>query len=422
MEMILLDLRSARWCWALAVLVGVGLVGTGSPLWAQGSSASPDEGGPESDTVGASDFFEAGLHPHGNGLFARGEGYHIRLLGYLQPTHMVRDPREGEAEVSNAFSLRRARLDLLAELGERHTIFLEFDGAPGVRTALVEAWIDWEVIESRMSVRAGKFIGRFSHENGRSSRAIDTVERYLALNSLFLLPALDTQTGLLLQGERLLGLPLTGSVGIYNGNGSAGSNVPEDNDRKEVQFRLDWELDPAWTGGDHLRIGIAHDRSSEEPQELRLLDHTFRAFALTDVTGDRTGLGGDVHWRSGGIDLRAEALRFHFDTPASGRARLEGGFVQPSWFVWGGESEGLQLVGRTEWSSVTDPARDRAESIHALTLGGNLFTAEGRSRLQVNAIFMKPRPAHPRVTPRPGARSCCRSGRSNFESPADLTG
>lgn len=340
--------------------------------------------------VAAQEPAEVGLHPDGGGLFIRGDGYHVRLLGYVQPTFVVRDPRPGLGEVSNAFSLRRARVDVLAELGERHTLFLELDGAPGLRTALVEAWVEWEVVDSRVRLRAGKFIGRFSHENGRSSRAIDTVERFLALNSLFLLPGLDTQTGVLVQGERLFGLPLAASAGVYNGNGSAGSNVPEDNNAKELQLRVDWERDPHRTGADYLRVGIAHDRTREEVQDLRLLGPTFRTFGSVEVRGTRTGFGGDVHWRSGGVDLRAEGLHFRFDTDESAAAaRIDGGFVQPSWFVRGTAAGGLQLLLRAEQSTLDDRAFGASSSIRALTLGGNLFTAGGHNRLQLNAVLMK---------------------------------
>lgn len=137
----------------------------------------------------------AGIRPGGGGAFVKSNGLELRLLGYVQP--LLRafpdDLRRPDAPAS--FSVRRARVDVMALLGDDHTLFIELDGAPAARTALVEAWANWALAGDALQVRAGKFIGHFSAENLRSSRSLLTAERYMALNSMFFLPGLDTQTG-----------------------------------------------------------------------------------------------------------------------------------------------------------------------------------------------------------------------------------
>ncbi len=59
----------------------------------------------------------------------------------------------------------------------------------------MEARLNSKIIDDKLQLRLGKFTTPFSFENFRSSRAIDTIERYIALNAMFSVPALDVQTG-----------------------------------------------------------------------------------------------------------------------------------------------------------------------------------------------------------------------------------
>lgn len=374
------------------------------------------DGGPSRSEATSPD---VGLHPGGGGLYVRGPDYHLRLLGYIQPTLSVFPRSLDRPDGPAPFSIRRARVDLLVELHGDYTLFLELDGAPAGRTALVEAWLDWRLRGDALRVRAGKFIGAFSTENARSSRAIDTVERFMALNAMFLLPALDTQTGAMLHGAGLLGGRLGYSLGLYNGNGSANVNIPEDNASKEVQAKLTWSFPAPPLGGDRLEVSAAFDLSREEEQVLRLADLGFNTFAAVPVVDRRWGFGGDLRWIRGPASLRAEGLAFRFRSPDREEgAGLRGGFLQPAWFLSGDEEGGLQLLLRAEWAGLdgapttvdeASPGEEAAgserseglaggpgagdgvsgvDALYGVTLGANYFP-NANARLQVNAILTR---------------------------------
>jgi hypothetical protein len=336
-----------------------------------------------------------GIHPGGGGLYLKDGDVHARLMGYLQPTLAVFPRTPDRRDAPGAFSIRRARLDLLVELYDEFTFFVELDGAPTTRTALVEGWINWRLHGEGVQFRAGKFIGRFSAENGRSSRAIDTVERFMALNSMFLLPALDTQTGVMLHGTGLAGGWLDYSLGIYNGNGSANANIPENNGSKEIQLKVALTLRP------DLQVAGALDWSREEEQVLQLADLGFNTYTSVPVEGIRRGVGGDLRWEGEqGTSIRAEALSFRFhqamEDPSPGargeppapdrRIGLHGGFVQPAHFVRGGPQEGVQLLARGEWVRLNGISDEGVDTLLALTLGANIFP-NANTRAQLNAVL-----------------------------------
>lgn len=322
---------------------------------------------------------DAGIHPDGGGAYVREGGVELRLLGYAQPTLSVFPRGLERPDAPAAFSVRRARVDLVALFGEDHMLFLELDGAPEARTALVEAWVDWRLAGSALQLRAGKFIGHFSTENLRSSRSLLTVERYMALNSMFFLPGLDTQTGLLLHGSGLAGGRLGWALGVYNGNGTASTNHAENNDAKEIQARLTWTASP------ELTASVALDWTREEAQRLRLLDLAFGEYVGVEVEGRRVGVGADFALERGAWSFAGEALGFRFDTPVGGEAELVGGYLQPAWFVEGDGTGGVQLLVRGEWASLRGGPADAADALAAVTLGAS-YHPTGNARLQVNAV------------------------------------
>lgn len=391
---------SIRRGWSVAGLVGGALLVTGA---GPAHGAVLQEGDPgERASVGESTAPEespalyVGLERGGGGLFVRGSDFDIRLMGYIQPTGALFPRSLDRPDAPGAFSVRRARLDLLAEFQDDYALFVELDGAPEGRTALVEAWANWRLRGDGLQIRAGKFIGRFSAENTRSSRDLDTVERFMALNSMFLLPALDTQTGAMVHGEGLLGDRVGYSLGVYNGNGSANVNVPENNAAKEVQAKVEVALRPG------LQTAVALDWTRELEQTLELVDLGFNTYAAVPVKGRRIGAGGDISWERGDTSLRAELLGFRFRTPGAprsgpdgeeprdvgGNATFHGGFVQSARFLRGGPRRGLQILARGEWVRLDAPAAADTDSLHGITLGLNGFP-DANARVQVNGVLTR---------------------------------
>lgn len=345
---------------------------------AHSSSPLPDSTAPPNETPGRAaaegNAPSVGVAPGGGGFYLRQDEFELRLLGYIQAMGSVFDTPLG---APNDFSLRRARLDVMAQFYDDFQFFLELDGAPDDRSSLVVARLDWDIVGDRLKMRVGKFVTQFSTENARSSRSIDTVERYLALNSLFLLPALDTQYGVMLHGRAGAEKRLGWSVGVYNGNGSASANVRDNNDSKEVQAKLRYRIQEG------LRTSVSFNFSRENRQSLSLVDVGFNRFVSVPVQGDRYGIGGDVSWKHGRWRLRAEGVGFRFDAVNQSSVGLYGGFIQPSVFFTGTHDNGVEGLLRLETSRLDADTGAEGDVLYAATAGVNWFV-NPNVRLQVN--------------------------------------
>ena len=330
-----------------------------------------------------------GINPQGGGLFFRspdGQVY-FRMYGFAQPMFTYTDADNGTSFEETDFRVRRARLDFTVDYAERYKLFIELDGAPSDGTALVEAWAQAAYVKDRHFVRAGKFITPFSAENLRSSRAIDTVERYLALNAMFALPALDVQFGTMLWGNADAGKKLTYYLGVWNGNASAGAgvvngqrgNARDNNGAKNVQGRLTYK----WT--DAFSTGAAFDVDTEEEQTLTLASYGGGRFIAVPVDGDRRGFDVDAHWKQGRLSLDSEWLDVDF---ADSDAGLSGGYAQVGYWARGSEAAGgVQPVLRADMAELSGDALAVIDGsrILAVTAGAN-FWFNGWTRLQVNLI------------------------------------
>lgn len=343
----------------------------------------------EAEEAEEPEVWSAGLNPGGGGLYVKSPdgGVLFRLYGYAQPTLTLTDDDNNAPYEEADFRVRRARIDFSVDYAERYKLFLEFDGAPADGTALIEAWAQAAYVKGRHHLRVGKFITPFSTENLRSSRALETVERYIALNAMFGLPALDVQFGPMLWGHLGEAKRLTYYLGVWNGNASAGAgvvsgqrgNARDNNGEKELQARLDVRWTDAW------RTGVAFDLSDEEAQTLALPSYSGVRYVAIPVEGGRRGIDLDAHWRRGRWSFDAEGLAFEFEDAG---AELAGGYLQGGWWVRGGELEGgVQGVLRLETAELGGEALAGIDGrrIDAVTLGANVWW-NGWTRWQVNLI------------------------------------
>jgi hypothetical protein len=331
----------------------------------------------------------AGINPQGGGVFVKSpDGQALfRLYGYAQPTFTYTDKDNGLAFEQTDFRVRRARLDFAADYQDRYKLFVELDAAPADGTALVEGYVQAAYVRDRHYLRFGKFITPFSTENLRSSRALDTVERYLALNAAFSLPALDVQFGPMLWGYLDPGKKVTYYLGVWNGNSSAGAavvggqrgNARDNNGAKEVQGRLNVK----WT--DELTTGAAFDADREEEQTLTLASYSGGKFIGLAVHGQRRGYDLDAHWKRGRLSLDSEWLGFDFRDSA---ARLGGGYGQVAFWARGSEaSGGVQPLVRAEVARLSGGALRTIDGrkIVAVTAGANVWF-NGWTRWQIDLI------------------------------------
>lgn len=309
------------------------------------------------------------------------EQWSFRTLGYVQSTFTYHNQKENGA-VDNSFFVRRARLDFIFDYLDKYQLFIELDGRGG-RTELVLAQVDIEYVDNH-KIEVGKFITPFSPENLRSSRALSTVERYTGLNSMFLLPGLDTQYGIMFFGKfDKLGYYLS----ITNGNGKASDNLAENNNAKDIQFRLEYNLT------NEFKFGGSFNLADELAQDIKLVDHTFESFNSAKINGRRNGYLLFAEFENNPFLFRGEAFLFDFQNSLSAEQQISefyGGYGEIGYFLTGNYSHGLQLIGRYETARYGDihSSLNGTTQMNSFIFGPNIYL-DGIFRLQINLIYEK---------------------------------
>ncbi|MEO6097568.1 MAG: porin [Fibrobacteria bacterium] len=363
---------------ALAVLVS----------WASAFAQSPaDTAKMNSPVAGMAP--QAGVTAKGGGAFIKSEDGRavVRLMGYAQPTFIATAESNRQPYKVPSFFVRRARADFKAEFDSLYTLFFEFDAGPPGGTSLVEGYSQAALIRDHLNFRLGKFIQPFSAENMRSSRALETVERFQALNAFIGLPALDAQNGAMLFGTVDAGKMFKYYLSINNGTNTASQtgNVKDNNADKDYIGRLEF------TPSKVFRAGLGLDYATEVGQTLTLRSYSGAAYDTIRVQGIRQAIDVDLHGTVAKIGLDAEWLMAMFpDTNAS----MHGGYVQAGMWVKGSEADGgIQPLVRVEYSTlsadnVPGPSLKSEVSgamLMSYTLGLNYWMNQW-TRWQVNLI------------------------------------
>lgn len=321
-----------------------------------------------------------GLKPNGGGfaITSPDERLQFRLLGYAQAVATLTNSDFTNSFGNGDLRIRRARVGWLTTFDKKYELFIEYDGVPQTGN-LVEARLNWQLKGDDVQLRVGKFVVPFSEEGWRSSRNYDTVERFLVINSIYGLPALDTQFGAMLHGQLLPDNRLQYFVGAWNGNAAAAENNRDNNGEKEFQAKVAYKFTK------ELRAGVGLDLDTEEKQTLRLNSLTGTRFASVDVEGARHGLDADFLYEKGRVSFRGETMMFDFgDSDAS----LGGGFLQAAYFTRGNYDGGFQPLLRLETARLKNDrvtGAARSSRIDAVTAGFNWYL-NNNVRVQCNAI------------------------------------
>ena len=319
----------------------------------------------------------------GNGLniSSPGSNWNFLFSGYINTMYSFQNINQNDA-VQNSFSVHRARLDLEFDYNKKYNAFFEFDAA-GQRTAMVLAQVKVTLFKKNY-LMAGKFIDPFSPENNRSTSRLTSVERYSGLNSIFLLPGLDTQFGLMFFGSTS---KLNYYISIMNGNGEAGQNISENNDSKEITARLEYHT------SDKFNFGASVSAAKEQPQLLGLLDHTFYYFNYALIKGKRFGYLGNFEYKNNPILFRGEVFHYSFSNDLSLTNQTKGftgGYVEFGYFIFGNMENGFQLIGRVEtarYGKIIDEFKGPT-ILNSYLIGTN-WLLDNIFSFQVNLIYEK---------------------------------
>jgi len=329
-----------------------------------------------------------GVTPKGGGLFIKSDDGRavVRLMGYAQPTFIATAESNKQAYKVPSFFVRRARADFKAEYDSLYTLFFEYDGGPTAATSLVEGYAQAALVKNYLNFRMGKYIQPFSAENLRSSRALETVERFQALGALVGLSAFDAKIGAMLFGTLDPEKQVKYFLSVNNGSlatASNGGDVRDNNSDKDYIGRF--EFSP----GKIFRVGVAGDYDKEKAQTLSVKSYSGATFDTLHVYGTRIALDVDLHSQLNNLGLEAEWLWADFsDTGAS----MNGGYVQAGYWVKGSEAEGgIEPLLRLEYTSVSADHPPAASTevdgsvLMSATLGVN-YWMNGWTRWQLNLI------------------------------------
>ena len=317
----------------------------------------------------------------GNGLHINSKDNKFDFLfsGYINTIFDYHNINQN-GSIDNSFSVHRARIDLGFNYLNDYNMFFEFDAA-GQRTEMVLAQIQARIYSTNYLV-AGKFINPFSPENNRSTSGLSTIERYSGLNSMFLLPALDAQFGLMYYGNASnLGYYLS----VTNGNGQASQNISENNNSKDVTARVEYNISK------NFKFGFSVDYTKEEQQRLNLVDHTFESFNTANVYGRRLGYLGDIHLDNYPFMLRGEIFQYNFNESLSSVNEVKnflGGYSEIGYFLFGNKDNGVEIIGRFETARYgkTDQGFAGPTVLDSYLLGTNWY-ANTVFNFQLNFIY-----------------------------------
>lgn len=331
-----------------------------------------------------------GYKDGGGGFFwaSPDQAFVFKLLGYAQANHMWMDAQDARIRagankpVSNDFYMRRARLDFSATVNKKTELFVEFEGAiptnsPAATTnqsdfALVEAKITHKIVDP-FQMRFGKFLVPFSNENAlRSSRALDTAERYAAVNTLVSLPGIEIQNGAMVLGNWAK-KRYEYALGVFNGNGRQADNYRDNNSQKNIVGHFTWKPLAAGSGSmSAMAFGVGVDWDRELSQSLSLRTLAGTEMSKLTVEGDRLGFSPDIFIPVGKwLEIRGEALFERFN---DSRANLYGGFGQIVWNIFKTEKGlGLSPLVRAESAVTSDSVNDSLSRLNILTVGWNFY-------------------------------------------------
>jgi hypothetical protein len=318
-----------------------------------------------------------GIRPNGGGFFMHSpdDNIQFRLLGYAQAVGTVVNEDFINTFGSSDVRVRRARVGWYLLYQKKYELFVEYDGVP-VTGNLVEARVDWAIRGDDLRLRAGKMVVPLSEEGWRSSRNYDTIERFIVINTMYGLPAEDTQIGAMLHGQILAGNKLTWYVGAWNGNAAAADNPRDNNDDKEYQAKVTYAFSKTFRGG----FGVG--TTTEETQPLRLNSLSGTRFAEFNVIGGRQAVDADFLYEKEKLSFRGEVLNAEF---SDSDTTLRGGFLQVAYFLSGNYNGGFQPILRIERAEIERDLSPRSSAINAITAGFNWYL-NNNVRVQVNAI------------------------------------
>jgi hypothetical protein len=302
------------------------------------------------------------------------EKFKLMLNGYARTQLRL---YENNTSQDNEFKIRQARLSLKGYYGKYWMSQVEGEfSTPSDGKFLKYAFLNFSYFPD-LQVRAGQFKAPFSREYLTSTSAIDTIERAMITDSGSIVPKYDI--GVMLHGPAVLHGLLSYGVGVFNGNGANNSDTNDDKDLvarlalapfapTEISFLKGLEFGGSYQAGRQTSDKL--DALKYQPK----LPTDWAFFKEIKYRGQRDRYGVDLGYKTGPFKLQAEWIYQRLErekqvrvNPATNQIVSSGGklidapdliswgwYVLGTYFVWGDENKGIQLVARYEQMDVDD--------------------------------------------------------------------
>lgn len=237
------------------------------------------------------------------------------------------------------FYLRRARLNASGNFLEDFDFKLEMDlfgslsnnptsiSSANVRAQLTDGYINWNKY-SYANVRGGQFKTPYGYEQIYQDSKLLTIERSLVNDRL----TVGRQLGAMLSGD-LFEKRISYGLGLFNGNNV--NNSFNDNDKFLYAGRFQGTI---WDGHLHsweTKFSAGINGFASEDKNLTGQSGDFQ-FANATFTGKRHGVGADLQFQSGPLEIWYEYLRDRFepeDELPFAHFDADGWYLQSVWSV-----------------------------------------------------------------------------------------
>jgi uncharacterized protein YneF (UPF0154 family) len=298
------------------------------------------------------------------------EKFKLVFNGYLRSQLRL---YENNTSQDNEFKIRHARMSLTGYYGKYWTGRVEGDfSTPSDGKFLKYAYLNYSYFPD-LQLRAGQFKAPFSREYLVSAAAIDGIERAMITESGGTVPKYDI--GLMLHGPSVFDGLLQYQVGIFNGNGANNSDTNDDKDlvaRLVVAPFVPTQISLL----EGLEIGGSYQTGRQTPTQSyeAKLPTDWAFFKKINYRGQRDRYGLDMAYKVGPLKLQGEwiyqrlererQVRINPDTKeivSTGGKLIDapdliswGWYLLGTYFVWGNEEKGIQLVARYEQFDLDD--------------------------------------------------------------------
>ncbi len=295
----------------------------------------------------------------------------LKFAGYAQiHAELGGEPDRRFTDVDNRIFIRRVDIGVSGELSHGFAFKTEAElssGSLGEKSGhtprLTDAYVTWAATD-QFGLKIGQFKSPFGRAQLMSNTKLPLVERPLSSDSL----TVSRQVGIAAEGSADPGIPLTYSLGFFNGTGANNSFT---------------------TNSEFMTVGrVAAQVWSNDKSVWDIATNAYHYDPATAGRDRRIGWGIDTRFKFGRSETEAEYLQLTTDRTGLPTATAEGWWITSLWNL------------APQWQAVLrfdsyDPNTDLAgDDTTAWTFGGNYLVRGDDIKFSLNYLWGDSPAAH----------------------------